>query len=85
MVVKGMRMPRRVLIKSRNRICGRRATEEEITKEIASMAAAGLPMAEMAEMAEQAGKGRTTVWRYLKKAEKHGLIEKDIPPAGKKD
>lgn len=79
MVVKGMRMPRRVLIKSRNRICGRRATEEEITKEIASMAAAGLPMA------EQAGKGRTTVWRYLKKAEKHGLIEKDIPPAGKKD
>lgn len=82
MVVKGMRMPRRVLIKSRNRICGRRATEEEITKEIASMAAAGLPMA---EMAEQAGKGRTTVWRYLKKAEKHGLIEKDIPPAGKKD
>jgi hypothetical protein len=48
MVVKGMRVGRPVLIKSRNRIYGRRATEEEITKEIASMAAAGLPMAEIA-------------------------------------
>jgi DNA invertase Pin-like site-specific DNA recombinase len=68
-----MRMPRRVLIKSRNRIYGKRATKEEITKEIANIAAAGLPMA---EIAEQTGKARTTVWRYLKEAEKEGRIEK---------
>lgn len=35
-------MPRRVLIKSRNRIYGKKATREEISKEIANMAASGL-------------------------------------------
>lgn len=66
-ILKGIRMPRRVLIKSRNRIYGRRATEEEITNEIAKMAASGLPML---EIVEQTGKARTTVWRYLKEAER---------------
>jgi transcriptional regulator NrdR family protein len=66
-------MPRRILIKSRNRIYGKRATEDEITKEIAKMAASGLPML---EIVEQTGKARTTVWRYLKEAEKKRLIEK---------
>jgi predicted transcriptional regulator len=73
MLKKGMRPLRRVLIKSRNRIYGRKATKQEITDEIAKMAAAGLPVL---EIAEQSGKARTTVWRYLKEAEKRGLIEK---------
>ena len=37
-------MPRRVLIKSRNRIYGKKATTEEIPKEIANMAASDLSM-----------------------------------------
>lgn len=72
-LMKGIRPPRRVLIKSRNRIYGKRATKEEITREIANMAASGLPIL---EVVEQTGKARTTVWRYLKEAEKSGMIEK---------
>lgn len=37
------------------------------------MAAAGLSML---EIVEQTGKARTTVWRYLKEAQKEKLIEK---------
>ena len=42
--LKGVRMPRCVLIKSRNRIYGKKATTEEISKEIANMAASDLSM-----------------------------------------
>jgi hypothetical protein len=49
-----------VLIKSGNRIFGKKATKEEITNEIAKMAAAGLSML---EIVEQTGKA----WMALEK------------------
>lgn len=42
-------------------------------KRAASMADAGI---QMAEIAAQSGKGRTTIWCYLKQVEKKGLVEK---------
>ncbi|MEW5841016.1 MAG: hypothetical protein AB1753_08430 [Thermoproteota archaeon] len=71
--IKGARKSRKVLIKSRNRIFGRVKTKEEIMSVIAGLALKGMAMK---EICAQTGKGKATVWRYLKMAEEKGLLKK---------
>jgi integrase/transposase len=67
------RTPTQVVIKSRGRIGGKRATFDEIENQIVKMALDGM---QPSEIEKQTGKDRTTIWRYIKKAEKKGLIQR---------
>ena len=63
----------KVVIKSRGRIYGKKRSHDEILKEIVKLALQGT---EPSKIAEITGKDRTSVWRYLDKASKQGLIQK---------
>ena len=65
--------PRKVVIKSRGRIFGRKESTDEILQEIVKLALEGHKMKKIKEIT---GKGRTMIYMYLKKAEELKLIQK---------
>jgi hypothetical protein len=72
------REPRRVIIKSRNKIFGKTQDHDQILAEIVKLARAGNKIKEISAIT---GKDRTTVWRYLAEAEQKDLIKKS--PTGR--
>ncbi len=65
--------PQKALIKSRNRIYGKKRSHDEILNEIVKLAQQGTQSSKIGEIV---GKSRTTVWEYLEEATKLGLVQK---------
>lgn len=75
------RNPRQVVIKSRGRIGGKRASYTEIQEQIVKLAQDGIPISSQDQnittIESITGKDRTTITRYINKAIKEGIIERD--------
>ncbi len=71
--LKGNRQTKKVLLKSRGRIFGKRKSKEEIMKDIADMAIKGYSVR---QMAETSGKSERQVQRYVDAAVKAGLLKR---------
>ena len=65
--------PSKTLLKSRNRIYGKKKSHDYILKEIVKLVSQGT---EPTKIAEITGKGRSSIWRYLDEASKLGLVKK---------
>lgn len=74
------KQPKKVVIKSRGRIYGKKATYDEIQAEIVKLVQQGIPISSIdpnvTTISKLTGKSRQTINRYLNKAIKEGILQR---------